>query len=152
MGKGWVNFVLVSTLAVTILLPAIAQQQTGWLQRRRGNFFIQHFVSELNLTADQRMQIKGVLQRERPVILAIFQKSEQHNAQLRARNTFDEAFVRSIAKQQAQNWADAFVERENIRAQIFAALTPEQQQKFNQMGDEFRISLQQRIVNLGDQL
>ena len=152
MKKGLLISALAVAVALTILVPTIAQQRSGWLQKRRGNLFVQHIVNELNLTADQRAQIKAILQRERPAIVAILQKSEQQNSKLRSRESFDEAFVRSVAQQQAANVADGIVERERIRAQILAVLTTEQQQKFNRLADDFRISVQERIENLSDQL
>lgn len=143
---------LAGALALAALAPAIAQQRGGWLQKRRAGLFVQHIVNDLNLTTDQRAQIKAILQRERPAIVAIMQKSEEQNAQLRARGSLDEAFVRSIAQQEAGTMAEGIVEREQVRAQILAVLTPEQQRKFNELAAEFRSAVQDRIANLGDQL
>ncbi|MBZ5665138.1 MAG: Spy/CpxP family protein refolding chaperone [Acidobacteriia bacterium] len=143
---------LAGALALAALAPAIAQQRSGWLQKRRAGLFVQHIVNDLNLTTDQRAQIKAILQRERPAIVAIMQKSEEQNAQLRARGSLDEAFVRSIAQQEAGTMAEGIVEREQVRAQILAMLTPEQQRKFNQLAAELRSAVQDRIANLGDQL
>lgn len=152
MKKSLVIAALVGALAISVLLPAVAQQRSGWLQKRRGNLFVQHIVNDLNLTTDQRAQIKTILQRERPAIVAILQKSEKANAQLRAQGSFNETYVRSIAQQEAGNMAEGIVEREKIRAEVLGVLTPEQQRKFDQLAGEFRSAVQDRITNLGDQL
>jgi Spy/CpxP family protein refolding chaperone len=152
MKKSFLIVALAGAIAISVLLPAVAQQPGGWLQKRRAGLFVQHIVNDLNLTADQRAQIKAILQKERPAIQSIMQTTEQANAQLRARPSFDEAFVRSVAEQQAGNMAEALVEREKVRAEILALLNPEQRQKFNQLAAEFRSAIDDRIANLGDQL
>jgi Spy/CpxP family protein refolding chaperone len=152
MKKSLLMAALVGALGISVLVPAVAQQRGRWLQRRGGSLFVQHIVNDLNLTTDQRAQIKTILQRERPAILAILQKSGKANAQLRAQGSFDETYVRSIAQQEAENMAEGIVEREKIRAEVLDVLTPEQQRKFNQLAGEFRSAVQDRIADLGDQL
>jgi len=144
--------VLAGALMLAALVPAIAQQRNAWMQNRHGGFLVQHIINDLQLTPDQRSQIKAILQQERPAIVAIMQKSEQAHAQLRAQKSFDEAFVRSVAQQQAGTMSDALVEREKIRAEILAVLNPQQQQTFERLTTELRSAMTERLANLGDAL
>jgi Spy/CpxP family protein refolding chaperone len=79
-------------------------------------------------------------------------KAQQQESQLRSRDSFDESFVRSVAQQNAANMADALVEKERVRAEIFAVLTPEQRQKFDRIASELRVEIAARVANLGSQL
>jgi len=152
MKKGWIIAAFTALLALSVLVPAVAQQRGGWLQKRRTNFFVQHIVNDLDLSNGQRAQIKTILQTEQPKVQALLKMSQQANQQLRSKGSFDEDFVRSIAQQQAGNMTEAIVEREKIRAQIMAVLAPNQQQKFNELASEFRTAIEDRIATLGDEL
>ncbi len=149
------------TIAITaviagLILAAFASTathaSTRWLQQRRSHFLAQHIANDLNLTDDQRTKIKGVLETERPAIQSLVHKFEQQNDQLHSKSSFDETYVRSVAQQQSGTYADALVEREKVRSEIFAILTPDQQNKLNQLTTEFRTALEDRLANLGDGL
>ena len=148
--------ITITAIIGALLLAAFASTathaSTRWLQQRRSQFFAQHIARDLNLTDDQRTQIKSVLATERPAIQSLVHKFEQQNDQLHAKSAFDEAYVRSVAQQDQVNYADALVEREKIRSEIFAILTPDQQAKLNQMATDFRTALEDRLANLGDGL
>jgi len=60
--------------------------------------------------------------------------------------------VRSVAQEQAANITDAIVEKEKIRSEIFAVLTPRQQQRLNQISDDWRDAMRDRLETLGDGL
>ena len=57
-----------------------------------------------------------------------------------------------MAQQESTTLADAIVEREKIRSEIFAVLTADQQQKLNQISSEVRATVEDRIAHLGDGL
>jgi len=146
--------IVVGVVALTVVIGAVAaaQGQSTWAQNRRSRFLIRHFVPDLNLTDAQRAQIKTILQNERPTIEAIAEKLAQGGEQLRSKSSFDEAFVRSVAQEQAANITDAIVEKEKIRSEIFAVLTPRQQQRLNQISDDWRDAMRDRLETLGDGL
>jgi periplasmic protein CpxP/Spy len=148
------TLVIVGVIALTLVIAgaAAAQGASAWGQNRRSRFLVRHLIHDLNLTDAQQAQIKTILQNERPAIEAISEKIEQGNEQLRSKPTFDEEFVRSVAEQQAANFADAVVEKEKIRSEIFAVLNPEQQQKLNQISEDFRAAMRDRLETLGDGL
>ncbi|HEY0702431.1 MAG TPA: Spy/CpxP family protein refolding chaperone [Candidatus Acidoferrales bacterium] len=133
------------------MIGKAAGQEAGRMQERRGQFFARQMIRELNLTDAQRASIRAILQKEKPAIQSLAAEMLQENEQLRSKNAFDETLVRSVAQQRSGTLTEALVEKEKVRAEIFAVLTPAQQQKANQMADEMRAKIRDRIVNLGDQ-
>jgi len=154
MKKTLMIFAAVGTLAVVIAgAGAVHAAQAGApFQRMRAGFLARHIADDLNLTDDQRAQIKTILTDERPTIQALRQQIEQDNEQMHAKTTYDDAFVHSMAQQESATLANAIVEREKIRSEIFAVLTPDQQQKLTQIGSEVRATVDDRIAHLGDGL
>jgi Spy/CpxP family protein refolding chaperone len=151
MKKVWMISALAGAAALALLLPAIAQQRSSGVRGTRAGMFVQFIVRDLNLTPDQRAQIKTIFQRERPAIRAIMQQSQQQETLFRAHGAYDEAYVRSIAQRQSANYVEAIVEKEKIRSQIHEVLTPEQRRRFNQLSTEFRAAVFDRLDNFGDQ-
>jgi len=150
MKRGWIVLGCAGLLAA--LVPALAQQRTEWLRKRRANFMVQHIVHDLNLSDGQRMQIKTILRNEQPKIQALLKQSQVANEELRSRQQFDEAFVRSVAQRQSATVVESIVEREKIRSEIMAVLSPDQQRKFNTIAGEFRTAVGTRLATLGDEL
>jgi protein CpxP len=114
--------------------------------------FVHRIESQLNLTEAQRIQIKTILQTEKPAILALAERVRQERAQLASRQTFDEAYVRSFAQQHESTMEDALVEQEKVRTEILQVLTPEQQQKAEQIREDIRSRFFERLTTIGDQL
>jgi periplasmic protein CpxP/Spy len=142
---------LAGALALTGFAWTAAHARDLWAGSSGGRFWARHILNDLNLTPVQRSQIKSILQRAKPTLQAEFTKIDQQEARLRE-GTYDDAATRTLAEQQGANLADAIVEREKIRAQVFAVLTPEQRRTVNRLRGEFRSSLEYRIAHLGDQL
>jgi Spy/CpxP family protein refolding chaperone len=59
--------------------------------------------------------------------------------------TFDENQARAFAGKQAQLTADLIVEKERMRSQVYAVLTPEQRQKALQLMQERQQHRQERM-------
>ena len=144
--------IMVAGLSLAVLGKAAGRQTSNWQRTTRARFVAQHIMNDLNLTDGQKASIKAILEKEKPTIQLLAAQMLQANEQLRSKTTFDEAFVRSVAQQRNATLTEALVEKEKVRAQIFAVLTPAQQQKANQIADEVRAMIQDRIVTLGDQL
>ena len=151
MKKTLMVFAAVGTLVV-LLVGAHAVHAAAPFERMRAGFLARHIMDDLNLTPDQKAQIKTILTNERPTIQALRQQIEQDNEQLHSKTTYDDAFVHSMAQQESATLADAIVEREKIRSEIFAVLTPDQQQKLTQIGSEVRATVNDRLAHLGDGL
>jgi len=151
MKKTLMVFAAIGTLVV-LLVGAHAVRAAAPFERMRGGFLMRHIADDLNLTPDQKAQINTILTNERPTIQALRQQIEQDNEQLHAKTAYDDAFVHSMAQQESAILADAIVEREKIRSEIFAVLTPDQQQKLTQIGSEVRATVDDRLAHLGDGL
>ena len=152
MKKTLMALAAVGTLAV-VMVGALSVHAAGPFEggMRRG-FLARHIADDLNLTDDQKAQIKTILVNERPMIQALRQQIEQENEQLHSKTTYDDTFVHSVAQQESATLANAIVEREKIRSEIFAVLTPDQQQKLAQIGSEVRAAVDDRLAHLGDGL
>lgn len=149
------KIIVIIALAVVGLVGlgrAAARQSGTWQENRRARFLTQHLIGDLNLSEDQRAAIKAILQKEKPAIQALADQMKQQEEQLRSKPTFDEALVQSVAQQRSVTAANALMEREKVRAEIFAVLSPEQQQKATQIGTELRNHIRERILTMGDQL
>jgi protein CpxP len=147
--------IIAGVCALGIALAASAttfQDQDGWMQRRVSGLFVHRIERELNLTDAQRMQIKMVLQTEKPAILALAERARQERKQVDSRQTFDEAYVRSFARQHESTVEDVMVEREKVRTEIWQVLTPDQQQKAEQIREELRSRFFERLATVGDQM
>jgi Spy/CpxP family protein refolding chaperone len=152
MRKGLITLLAVAALGTAVAAAAHGPACHAWLQERHSGFVGRRLARELDLTDAQRESIRTILQNERPTIQALAARFEQQNEQLRSKNTFDEAFVRSLAQAQSANFTDAVVEKEKIRGEIFQVLTPAQQQKADQMVSDFHAAMKDRLATLGDSL
>jgi protein CpxP len=96
---------------------------------------LKHMTKQLNLTAAQQTQIKGILADEKakikPMMQQLRQNEQAENANVNG--TFNETQVRAFAGKQAQLMTDLIVAKQQTRSQVFAVLTPEQQQKALQL-------------------
>ena len=97
---------------------------------------ISHMTQALGLSADQAAQIKSIFEAERTANEPNAQKMRDIGDQIRAAGAngqFDEATVRTLARQQADLMVEQIVSRERSRAAVYAVLTPEQRTKFDSM-------------------
>jgi periplasmic protein CpxP/Spy len=90
----------------------------------------------LNLTEDQQTQIRQILQQEREAnATERQQRAEQLQAiqeqihQATLDQTFDESNLRQLYQQRSALLEDGFLARQKTMHQIYALLTPDQQQK-----------------------
>lgn len=92
------------------------------------------FAKYLNLTDDQKTQMKAVMQKEHPAMKPLFQQSHQIDQQLRqyVEGTYDEAKVRTLATQKAQVEVELTVAQTRVHNELFQLLTPDQQTKMKQ--------------------
>lgn len=97
----------------------------------------------VDLTDAQRDQVRAIHESHRSEFDAARTKlREAHRAFAEATGaaTIDEAAIRARSAEVAAAMADEAILRAKVRAEVFAILTPEQQQKANEM----RSSMQQR--------
>ena len=114
-------------LAVTVFAQGPGHGRHGWMLNR--------MTKELNLTDAQQAQIKSIMQAEhakiQPLMQQLHQNKQAQDAGLTA--NFDETKARTAAAGQAQILTDLMVEKQRTKSQIYAVLTPEQQQKALQL-------------------
>jgi len=93
------------------------------------------FAKQLNLTDDQKTQMKSVMQKEHPAMKPLFQQQHLIDQQLRqyVEGTFDQAKVQALAAQKAQIQAQMTVAETRIHNELYQLLTPDQQAQLKQL-------------------
>jgi len=111
-----------------------------------GGPMMRFMVKSLNLTDDQKTQLKAIMQKERPTMKPLFEQSRQIEKQLRqyAEGTYDEAKVRTLAAQKAQVEVELTVQKTRIHNQLFQLLTADQQAKMKDMEAQHEAHMQAR--------
>jgi len=93
------------------------------------------FARKLNLTDEQKAQMKTNLDKEHPTMKPLFDQERQIDQQLRqhVEGTFDQAKVQALATQKAQVDIQLTVARTRIHNQLYQLLTSDQQAQLKQM-------------------
>lgn len=102
---------------------------------------------QLNLTEDQKTQLKAVMQKERPTLQPLRQQQHQIEMQLfqYVQGGFDEAKVQTLAAQKAQIDAQLTVQETRIANEMYQLLTPDQQGQVKQFVANMQTRMQQRM-------
>ena len=93
---------------------------------------IRRIESRLNFTWDQRVQAKAILQQERPELQMLHTQLLAEQAEMAQLTTFDDGQARAIVAKYAETNNNVLVEREKLRIELTAILTPAQQKKLAQ--------------------
>jgi Spy/CpxP family protein refolding chaperone len=107
-----------------------------------------HFMAaKLNLTDDQKTQMKTIMQKERPTMQPLHQQERQIDQQLRqyVEGNFDQAKVAALAAQKAQIQAQLTVEETKVHNQLYQLLTDDQKTQLKQMEANHEARMQQRM-------
>ena len=107
-----------------------------------------HFMAaKLNLTDDQKTQMKALMQKERPTMQPLHEQERQIDQQLRqyVEGNFDQAKVAALAGQKAQIQAQLTVEETKIHNQLYQLLTDDQKTQLKQMEANHQARMQQRL-------
>ena len=107
------------------------------------------FSKALNLTDDQKAQMKAIMQKERPAMKPLMQQEHQIDAQLRqyVEGTYDEAKVRSVAAQKSQVEIELTVAHTRIHSEMYQVLTTEQRAQLKEMEAKHEARMQAHIHN-----
>jgi Spy/CpxP family protein refolding chaperone len=115
---------------------AFAQSEGGSMRHHGHGMMMEHGMGlplhELNLTDDQRAQIKQIFQNEKANIKPLRQQemqSHQQLMQLITSGSFDQAKATAIATQEAQTHIQMQVEHAKIGSQIYQLLSSDQKAK-----------------------
>lgn len=152
MKKIVAGITVVCAMGAAMVAYGAAQNENGWMRQRASGLMIRGVERDLGITDVQREQIKAILKAEQPTVEALAAKVHEEQLQLQAQPGFDEAYVRSFAKQHESTLEDVLVERQKVRSEIRAVLTPEQREKADQMRAVFYGRFTDRLARLGDQL
>ncbi len=129
---------------------AALQEDDGWFQKRASEIFVRRVERQLDITDTQREQIRSILKTEQPTIQSLAARVHQEQEELRAEPAFDEGRVRAFTQEHESTLEDAMVEREKVRTEILAVLTPEQRVKAMKLRETLYARFSDRLATLGD--
>lgn len=146
---------LIAALAV-LLGSALMRAQTAEdapPPAAHGHMFRAHgermgfFAQKLNLTDEQKAQMKSIMQKEHPTMKPLFAQQHQIDLQLRqyVEGNFDAARVQALATQKAQVQAQLTVAETRIHSEMYQVLTSDQQAQFKQIEANHEARMQQRM-------
>ena len=110
-------------------------------------------LHQLNLTADQRSQVKQIFQNEKPTMKPLMQQefqSHQQLFQLITSGKFDQAKAAAIAAQESQTHIQLEVEHAKIASQVYQLLSSDQKAKVADMLAKHQQRMQQHMQNQGE--
>ena len=150
--KSIILVAILMAVAAGLATSAFAQHRHMGFGRHDG-WMLKRMTKQLNLTEAQQTQIKGIMAGEKTKIKPLMQQLRQNEQAENANTngTFDESQARAFAGKQAQLTADLIVEKERMRSQVYAVLTPEQRQKAQQLMQERQQHRQERMKKHAEQ-
>jgi Spy/CpxP family protein refolding chaperone len=146
---------LIAAMAV-LLGSAIAKSQTTDApppMHAHGHGYGMHgdrmgfFGKALNLTDDQKAQMKTIMQKEHPTMKPLMQQERLIDQQLRqyVEGPYDEAKVRALAAQKSQIETELTVAHTRIHNQMYQLLTTDQQSKLKEMEANHEARMQKHM-------
>jgi periplasmic protein CpxP/Spy len=109
-------------------------------------------LHRLNLTEDQKAQVKKIFEAEKPTMQPLHQQefqAHQQMMQLITSGNFDQAKATAIATQEAQTHIQMEVEHAKIHAQIYQLLDSTQKAQVADMIAKHQERMQQRMQKQG---
>jgi protein CpxP len=105
------------------------------------------FAKYLDLSDEQRTQMKAVLQKEHATLKPQMQQLHQMEQQLKQyeEGTYDEAKVQALVAQQSQTLVQLKVQETRIHNELFQLLTPDQQTKMKEFEANREARMQQHM-------
>ena len=149
---------LVAALAV-VLGNVIAKSQTtadatppppmhghGYGMESEGHR-IGFFAKALNLTDEQKTQMKTIMQKEHPTMKPLMQQQHQIDLQLReyVEGTFDPAKVQALAAQKAQVQAQLTVNETRVHNELYQLLTTDQRAQLKEIEAKHEARMQKHM-------
>ena len=104
-------------------------------------------AAKLNLTDDQKTQMKAIHEKEHSNMKAFHQQERQIDQQLRqyVEGTFDEAKVAALAAQKAQVQAALTVQETRVHNELYQLLTADQKTQLKQMEASHEARMQKHM-------
>lgn len=146
------RIVIVASIAAVLVAGSVfafAQHHRGGRFAGTGvPAFAQKFLNRasvyLDLSEEQEAQIKAILEAEKPKVQPLIAQLAATRKALNEatdNGTFNEAQVKALADKQGETLAALIVEKERVKTQIYAVLTPEQRAK----AEQFRSRIEDRM-------
>jgi len=98
------------------------------------------------------VQVKAILKQEKPALETIHVQLAAEHAELLKQTTINEAETAAIVAKYADANTAAIIEREKLRVELTAILTPAQQEKLDQLRARFGAAIDDHLQTLGDNL
>ena len=132
-----IQVVMAGVVAATLMMSALAVAQQddsrGWIEKRVTKRAVERIEGRLNLTADQREQVRTILRAEEPKMLELAASARQEREEMSAMSSFDADEVREIAAKYAATNGDILVERTKVRLELRAVLNDAQRKQIEAM-------------------
>jgi periplasmic protein CpxP/Spy len=105
------------------------------------------FSKALNLTDEQKAEMKTVMQKEHPAMKPLIQQQRQIDLQLRqyVEGTFDPAKVQALAAQKAQLQIQVTVAETRIHNELYQLLTTDQRTQLKEMEANHEARMQRHM-------
>jgi protein CpxP len=151
------NSKLTAITAVLTLFAGMALAQGGPgagapMHHRRGGFMggMELPLRQLNLTDDQKAQIKQMFQSEKPAMKPLMEREHAAHAQmiqLITSGTFEQAKVAAVAAQESQVHMQMEIEHAKMASQIYQLLSSDQKAKVADIIAQHQQRMQQHMQN-----
>ena len=148
--------IIIPILAVVVIAVGLLIARAQAVNRNGGVFgrgsVLSKVAYQLQLTSDQRTQIKAILVAEKDPLVSLLTRLHQAHIQLSQAIGADdatEASVRSAAAGVATVDADLAVERLNLHAKIYPLLTAAQQKKAAALESKVNLFVDGLIAKIG---
>jgi periplasmic protein CpxP/Spy len=149
------NSKLTAITAVLTLCAGMALAQSGSgapMHHRRGGFMgeMELPLRQLNLTDDQKAQIKQIFQAEKPSMKPLME--QEHTArmqmvQLVTSGTFEQSKAAAIAAQESQTHMQIEIAHAKIASHIYQLLSSDQKAKVTEIIAQRQQRMQQHMEN-----
>jgi periplasmic protein CpxP/Spy len=150
------NSKITTITAVLTLFAGMAFAQGGSagapMHHRHGGFMggMELPLHQLNLTDDQKAQIKQLFEAERPAMKPLMQQEHAAHTQmiqLITSGTFDQSKATVIATQESQTHMQMEIEHAKIASQIYQLLSSDQKAKVADIIAQHQQRMQERMQN-----
>lgn len=114
----------------------------------RGGMMEGRLFRQLDLTDAQKEQLKAIrtaAREDSKTYRSQLMENHKKLAELGTDGVFDQAAVEAVASQQADLHKQMIIQREKVKAQMFAVLTPEQKAKFAELKQNFTEKMKARM-------
>ena len=132
-----------SQTAADVPLPQPAHHHGYGMEGHHMGFF----AKALNLTEDQKAEMKTIMQKEHPAMKPLMQQQHQIDLQLRenVEGTFDPVKVQALAAQKAQIQVQLTVAETRVHNELYQLLTTDQKSQLKEIEAKHEARMQSHM-------